>query len=521
MTSLPCLLAVLFLFAQQPPIGTGPEAANGSVRGKVVNAVNGEPIRKARVMLRSTAGNYATDADASGNFNFAAAPGNYEVVASRPRFNIASSVDIPRIKLASGQNVTDLVLRLTPLGAIAGRIMDSEGDPMPGVGVEALQCIYAKGREQLQSVQTVSVDDRGEYRLFDLLPGRYYIRTASSNPIAIVGGVAVSGSPSTETFLGDSINAARATPVDVPAGGEISGADIRVLRASGYSVRGRLLGGFGQVSIQRPADQRVSSIRIASSMQSTPGRFEFSALTPGTWILRAQAANLISLDRQGRPISVGPSSLREALRVVEIVDRDVDGVELTFAPQSEINGVVKVVGSVPVTLANQRIQFQGAAGTSFSSVLAADGTFAIRQASPDIYQVAMNPPGSAFVTSMKLGDRQFLDRKLDLQQGGAGTLTITVSAEFGQIAGQVSGRQGAPAAGATVMLVPDQDSPDSYQTVLSDAQGSFSFTGIRPAHYRVFAWPDPPKAAPPDQLGASIVVDPNGRHSVELKLIGG
>jgi hypothetical protein len=100
-------------------------------------------------------------------------------------------------------------------------------------------------------------------------------------------------------------------------------------------------------------------------------------------------------------------------------------------------------------------------------------------------------------------------------------LTITVSGEFGQIAGQVSGRQGAPAAGATVMLIPDQDSPDSYQTVLSDAQGRFSFTGIRPAHYRVFAWPDPPKAAPPDQLGASVVVEPNGRHSVELKLIGG
>jgi hypothetical protein len=215
-------------------------------------------------------------------------PANYEVVASRPRFNIASSIDIPRIKLASGQNVTDLVLRLTPLGAIAGRIMDSEGDPMPGVGVEALQYIYAKGREQLQSIQTVPVDDRGEYRLFDLLPGRYYIRTALPSSIAIVGGVAVVGSPFTETFLGDSINAARATPVDVPAGGEISGADIRVLRASGYSIRGRLLGGFGQVSIQKRADPGVSIIRLASSIQSTSDRFEFSGLD--TWDLDSAGA---------------------------------------------------------------------------------------------------------------------------------------------------------------------------------------------------------------------------------------
>jgi hypothetical protein len=49
----------------------------------------------------------------------------------------------------------------------------------------------------------------------------------------------------------------------------------------------------------------------------------------------------------------------------------------------------------------------------------------------------------------------------------------------------------------------------------------FSFAKIRPAHYRVFAWTDPPKAAPPDDMGASVDVQPNGRHAVELRVIGG
>jgi len=122
---------------------------------------------------------------------------------------------------------------------------------------------------------------------------------------------------------------------------------------------------------------------------------------------------------------------------------------------------------------------------------------------------------------VRLGDHEFPDRRLDLQQAGSGTLTITVSGEFGQISGQVMDSQNARAAGATVMLVPDQDSPDSYQTTLADAQGRFSFTKIRPAHYRVFAWTDSPKVAPRDDMGASIDVQPNGRHTVELKVIGG
>jgi hypothetical protein len=389
-----------------------------------------------------------------------------------------------------------------------------------------LQYVYTKGREQLQSIQAVPINDRGEYRLFDLAPGRYYIRTSSNAGIAVAGGVAVTlpGAQGAEVFLGDVLNAARATPVDLPAGGDVGGADIRVRKGSGYSIRGRLVGGQGQVQIQKRVEQGVSMIRVGNSVVVGGDRFEFSGLTPGTWILRAQS---VSFDLQGLSPGANPAralsarTVSEALRVVEIVDHDVEGADLTFAPLTEISGVVKVAGSVPVTFANQRIQFLGAAGTALSPVVASDGTFATKDVSHDVYQVSLSSSANAYIQSVKLGDREFPDRRLDLQQGGSGTLTITVSGEFGQIDGKVTDSQSSPAAGATVMLVPDQDSADSYQSTLSDAKGEFSFSRVRPAHYRIFAWTDPPKAAPRDELGASVEVQPNGRHAVELKVIRG
>jgi len=66
-------------------------------------------------------------------------------------------------------------------GNFTGRITDETGKPLIGVPVQALQYgINVAGERELQQFRAVVSDDRGDYRLFALAPGRYYIGIGGS-----------------------------------------------------------------------------------------------------------------------------------------------------------------------------------------------------------------------------------------------------------------------------------------------------------------------------------------------------
>src|SRR5262249_47035906 len=54
-------------------------------------------------------------------------------------------------------------------------VYDKNGEPLASAQVMALRQVYKDGRRTLTIVQIVTTDDRGEYRLFWLAPGRYYV----------------------------------------------------------------------------------------------------------------------------------------------------------------------------------------------------------------------------------------------------------------------------------------------------------------------------------------------------------
>src|SRR5262245_24629573 len=63
-----------------------------------------------------------------------------------------------------------------PPGVIAGRVVDDDGRPMRGVRVRALVRASRDGpSEMTPRGNTSTTNDRGEFRLFWLEPGAYYI----------------------------------------------------------------------------------------------------------------------------------------------------------------------------------------------------------------------------------------------------------------------------------------------------------------------------------------------------------
>jgi hypothetical protein len=96
--------------------------------------------------------------------------------------------------LASGSAKANLKFELIKGGIVGGRAINFNGQPASNVQVTALTLTYVEGRRTLRNVKADRTDDRGEFRLFRLGPGEYYIRSdmlsayglTSANPEMIV-----------------------------------------------------------------------------------------------------------------------------------------------------------------------------------------------------------------------------------------------------------------------------------------------------------------------------------------------
>src|SRR5262249_10088247 len=79
------------------------------------------------------------------------------------------------LALSEGENKESINFRLIPASVIAGRIFDEDGEPMQKAAVLASRETFHEGRRTLQSVGAAGTDDLGQFRIFDLAPGRYFV----------------------------------------------------------------------------------------------------------------------------------------------------------------------------------------------------------------------------------------------------------------------------------------------------------------------------------------------------------
>ena len=117
---------------------------------------------------------YTADTDGNGRFLIAdVQPGEYSISAERQGFVIESEAEFappPTFKVEAGQSLKDVKIKLVPLAAIIGRVLDDDGDPCRGARVEALAYSFQEGKKQLQSVDQAIANENGEFRIFGLTP---------------------------------------------------------------------------------------------------------------------------------------------------------------------------------------------------------------------------------------------------------------------------------------------------------------------------------------------------------------
>src|SRR5207247_10594600 len=176
-----------------------PPTPAGRIIGRVLAADSGRPVKRARVFATAAElpGGRAMLTDENGAFDLTELPaGRYTLTVSKSGF-ISLSYGQRRplqagtpLQLGDGQQLKGVDFQLPRGSAIAGRVLDEDGDAMPGVAVRVMRYQYQQGERRLTPAGSAQTDDRGQYRVWGLMPGDYYVSAVARtlNPAGGGGG---------------------------------------------------------------------------------------------------------------------------------------------------------------------------------------------------------------------------------------------------------------------------------------------------------------------------------------------
>src|SRR5206468_5450232 len=91
------------------------------------------------------------------------------------------------VTLADGQELATIDLRVVRGGVITGRVLDEDGEPLARAVVTVQRYQYVRGERQLSPAGGDQTDDRGQYRVFGLPPGDYYVSATAGGLAQFLG----------------------------------------------------------------------------------------------------------------------------------------------------------------------------------------------------------------------------------------------------------------------------------------------------------------------------------------------
>ncbi|HMD71684.1 MAG TPA: carboxypeptidase-like regulatory domain-containing protein [Bryobacteraceae bacterium] len=465
----PALLAAALLAAAQD---AGKPSA---VEGVVLNAITSQPLAKAHIMLRADAGGairrYGAISDEQGRFSIRPIePGKYRTAVELPGFLVAPrrTAGSGPVEIAAGGSLSGLELKMIPQGVISGRVLDADGNPMERVAVAAVRGVRRMAEQY--------TDAAGEFRIGGLAAGKYVVK---AEPLNIEGPPEIRTDGSREerygvTWFGGTLREQEARPVDVFAGGEVSGIEIRAIRAPVVRVSGTITG-------IPPAAGRVNL------RHTYPSYSQDSPVAGGKFVLWGLARGPVRLSANA---SVGGQILVAAPLDVEVADAAIDNLDLALLPLFDLAGHVEWDGApLPADqIHNARLRLDPLREIDNPVAAPVDpaGDFRLATAGADRYRVSIEGmPDSVFVKSVRLGTREMPDGILDVRRGAGQPLSLILSTRGAQLSGVVRDADG-PVPDAAVGLVEDQPRFNTLHMVRTSPDGAYTFRGLAPGKYRLF-----------------------------------
>jgi len=406
MLSKPLLLAVAIFLQDRgaPPLPAPPQPPNlqgqsgqqplppgtATLDGIVTILGTSDPISGAVVEMRKadcgkTAGeSMTTTSGIDGKFTFkqvrsgiwcigaAKAGGSISPVEYQQRSYKSRGVAIP---IADNQQVRDIKLMMPRTGSISGRVFDSDGEPMGHARVQAMEAFYENGQKRLYTLNAVQTNDLGEFSLFWLPPGEYYVSAVPEDPLRQnvmfsvsppgIGGHRSDAMPPVisrkyladgslveevyaPVYFGGGTDPLRAQKINVAPGTsqsvELSFAGART---RSFHIRGRAINGAtGQsadgAQIRLYPKNWTATAVVPYARVGKDGNFEISGVAPGSYALFASGSTV-------NPNAPTPATIQGLQGLPP------DQLQQLISQGLNIGGSIPIGARVPVEMGNQNL----------------------------------------------------------------------------------------------------------------------------------------------------------------------
>ncbi|HEV8145318.1 MAG TPA: carboxypeptidase regulatory-like domain-containing protein, partial [Bryobacteraceae bacterium] len=607
--------ACLITLSAQPPVAVRtpipapPTTQNtsapgtGRIEGRVIS-IAGDPLRKATVRLQMlntprpaaapaapatpgmpmqmpmqvTMSSYSCTTDNDGGFVFEDVDAaRYTLSAERNGFVRATygakgqDSQSSQLVLSAGQSMTGVVLKMTPQAMIGGKVTDEDGDPLPNAQVQLYRMAWSQGRRQLQPINNSSTLPDGSFLMANLVAGKYYLGATNTQAMRM-GGRDRPGRKGPQedyvtTYYPSAIDSAQAAPIEVTAGIDVRGIEIRMRKTRVFRIVGRAVHSSGastqgaQLTLQPLAGGNMFGMGRAQAMvRDQGGLFEFNNVLPGAYVLQTQPGAVF---RGPGAMNTAPVPMLGRMHV-SVGGQDLNDVIITLGPGADLSGQFVLEGAGPLN-ADARAKLTGAAATSTPTnnspanrvgpggggrlpmiqLMVAeganfgqsnnqakdDGSFVMKNIQPDRYRLsATGLPEGCYAKQIRFGGQDVTRSVVDLTSGAGGQIEIVVSPKAAQVNGVVRNAKGETAKDTMLTLwqsVDETGAPEFIRSFRTDENGSFRFTSLAPGEYRIAAWEqvDGGLVSNPDfrkQFESSAVtvkLQENSRENVEVKVI--
>jgi Carboxypeptidase regulatory-like domain len=422
-------------------------------------------------------------------------------------------------------------------GIITGRVVDEFGEPAPEIQVATERFQVVQGQRRLfPNGRSATTNDVGEFRLFGIPPGQYYLSATWRN----TNGFNPNGSPSERTayvpiYYPGTITANEAQRLTVSAGQQIDDLVMVLKPIKASRISGTAIGSDGKPltpAMIMVMQSNAGFGSMTSGGQVRPdGTFTVGGLAPGTYTVRAQ--------RMGPMVDAQEA----ATATITVTGEDLADVQLVAAKPTTLTGRVIVDPAAASSLPRQLMirafptNFFGIGPPPAPARVADDLTFEIKS-TPGVLRLSLmgnsfgQPLDGWSIRIVRLNGADVTDAGIEFKPNEDITgVEVELTNKVTTISGTVKTSRGELSKEYTaIVFAQDKEKwtgNTRYQSAgRPDQDGLFKITGLPPGEYYVVAVDrlEPDQSRDPDFLervrsrAVSLSLREGETRNVELRL---
>ena len=360
---------------------------------------------------------------------------------------------------------------------------------------------WLRGRRVYAGLDSATADNAGVFHFASVPAERYWIYAGRPQLGPLSRSILEApGKPETRIAGRYYPNAAQidgASAIEVRAGDEVAGIDIKLPLAPVFHVTGTYAGQGEEsgVALKTRRDDQMLDWSGESAPVGKDGKFDIAGVSPGNYFMYAFESRL-------------HNRLMGAKLPVTVSAQDSSGAVAPAVARFELKGRVRVDGDAAPGTIPVQISMDGSTADDYTSFQRraepqADGSFIVHDLTADCYTVRIanldtGKEGAFYLKSVRVNGVDVAGHDIDLTGGPVSDVELILNGAVGSLAGTVVRPEPGPENHAppergelTVVMIPEKvpSGDRAPVSIYPDPSDHFQVADLEPGTYRAFAVP--------------------------------